>query len=952
MKVNKSRILRKVLAVSLAAAMLAGTGSTAVGQFIGTNVSVSASETYGDFEYEINADNTVTITNYTGNGGNVTIPSKLNGKSVSAIGNDAFYYADKMKAITIPNSVKSIGSSAFEYCRGLTSLTIPDSVQYIGSNAFDCCSNLTNVNIGNGVIIIGRAAFYECASLTSLTIPDSVKTISDYAFEYCSGLTSISIGSGLQSINRSVFEGCESLEKIDVSKNNTVFSSYGGVLLNKDKTEVMMCPYGKKGTYSIPKTVKSIGEYAFKDSELTSITIPNGVTSIGYEAFFRCSNLTSITIPNSVTSIDGWVFSECKELQSVIMPDNITSMSDGIFSECNSLKNVTIPAKVTSIGYCTFYRCSNLTSITIPDSVTSIDSRAFEDCEKLANIVIPDSVTEISKDAFYSTAWYDSLPDGIVCAGKVLYQYKGTMPENTKIVIPNGVKSIAGLAFYNCEGLTGITIPNSVTSIGNIAFYGCENLKNISIPDSVGFVGRNAFDNTVWYDNQPDGIVYTGKVLYKYKGTMPANTKISIPSGILSIGESAFNGCNGLTSITIPNTMKSIGDCAFNKCGLTSITIPSSVSSIGSNAFDECEKLASIHVNANNKAYASDGGILFDKNKTVLMLCPPKKQGTYTIPNSVKKISDYAFYGSELTAVTIPDSVVSIDMCCFSRSSLVSITIPGSVKSINSGVFEETAYLQEVILEDGVAEIRNSAFRNCDHDINVVIPESVTLIDEWAFPGSNVVIYGKKGSYAEEYGKESHSYADISFVSGYSNISRIDNDNIIVGDSVTVNANAVFGEGDYTYAVLYKKKSDTKWTVKQNYSSNDVISVKPAKATDYDICVKVKDSNGTIKKKFFEVKVNDKLKNTSTISAATIKKGETVTLKGSATGGMSYYNSYEYAVLYKKKSETKWTVRQGYSYKNEIIVRPYTNTDYDICIKVKDSEGNIAKKYFTVKVTK
>ena len=193
MKVNKSRILRKVLAVSLAAAMLAGTGSTAVGQFIGTNVSVSASETYGDFEYEINADNTVTITNYTGNGGNVTIPSKLNGKSVSAIGNDAFYYADKMKAITIPNSVKSIGSSAFEYCRGLTSLTIPDSVQYIGSNAFDCCSNLTNVNIGNGVIIIGRAAFYECASLTSLTIPDSVKTISDYAFEYCSGLTSMCI---------------------------------------------------------------------------------------------------------------------------------------------------------------------------------------------------------------------------------------------------------------------------------------------------------------------------------------------------------------------------------------------------------------------------------------------------------------------------------------------------------------------------------------------------------------------------------------------------------------------------------------------------------------------------------------------------------------------------------------------------------------------------------------
>ena len=945
---KKNSILRKVLAVSLAAAMLAGTGFTAVGQLVGTNVSVSASETYGDFEYEINADNTVTITNYTGKGGNVTVPSKINGKIVAAIGNDAFYYADKLEAITIPNSVKSIGRSAFEYCRGLTSITIPDSVQYIGSNAFDCCSNLKSINLGKGVILIGKAAFYECTSLTSITIPDSVKTISDYAFEYCSGLTNIYIGSGVQSINRSVFEGCESLEKIDVSKNNTVFSSYGGVLLNKDKTEVMMCPYGKKGTYSIPKTVKSIGEYAFKDSELTSITIPNGVTSIGYEAFFRCSNLTSITIPNSVTSIDGWVFSECKELQSVIMPDNITSMSDGIFSECNSLKNVTIPAKVTSIGYCTFYRCSNLTSITIPDSVTSIDSRAFEDCEKLANIVIPDSVTEISKDAFYSTAWYDSLPDGIVCAGKVLYQYKGTMPENTKIVIPNGVKSIAGLAFYNCEGLTGITIPNSVTSIGNIAFYGCENLKNISIPDSVGFVGRNAFDNTVWYDNQPNGIVYTGKFLYKYKGTMPANTKISIPSGILSIGESAFNGCNGLTSITIPNTMKSIGDCAFNKCGLTSITIPSSVSSIGSNAFDECEKLASIHVNANNKAYASDGGILLDKNKTVLMLCPPKKQGTYTIPNSVKEICSCAFYRSELTNITIPDSVTSIGQYCFSNSSLVSIKIPGSIKSLSYGAFNEAPHLQEAILEYGVSEICGYAFRNCEHKIDVVIPESVNTIDEWAFPGSSVVIYGKKGSCAEEYGSTSHAYCDISFVSGYSNISRIDNENIIIGDSVTINANAVLGEGDYTYAVLYKRKTQSKWTTAQDFGTNDTVKIKPASVADYDICVKVKDSTGQILKKYFTVKVSAKLVNTSTISAENITLGQNVTVNCLATGGVS---EYQYQVLYKQTSLSSWAKAQDFSENTSVTFKPAKAAAYDVCVKVRDETGKIEKKYFTVNVS-
>ena len=185
--------------------------------------------------------------------------------------------------------------------------------------------------------------------------------------------------------------------------------------------------------------------------------------------------------------------------------------------------------------------------------------------------------------------------------------------------------------------------------------------------------------------------------------------------------------------------------------------------------------------------------------------------------------------------------------------------------------------------------------------------------------------------------------------SALNNLSEISSGTIVLGGTFNVNASAAGGTGSYTYAVLYKKSYDTKWTVKQNYSNNDTVTVKPAKATSYDVCVKVKDSDGSIIKKFFTVQVNAKLTNTSMISATTIKKGETVTLKGFATGGMG---NYQYAVLYKKKSETKWTTRQGYKANDEIIVRPYTNTDYDICIKVKDEDGTISKKYFTVKVTK
>ena len=178
-----------------------------------------------------------------------------------------------------------------------------------------------------------------------------------------------------------------------------------------------------------------------------------------------------------------------------------------------------------------------LTSVSIPNSVTYIGNYAFRNCTNLASISIPDSVTYIGSDAFENTAWYNNQPDGIICVGKLLYKYKGTMPENTNLTIPDSVAHIGVYAFSNCTGLTNITIPNSVTSIDNGAFRSCINLKiidipesvtkigegafsdcknllKITIPDSIVSVGRKAFENTTWYDNQLDGVIYVGKTLY------------------------------------------------------------------------------------------------------------------------------------------------------------------------------------------------------------------------------------------------------------------------------------------------------------------------------------------------------------------------------------------------------------------------------------------------------
>ena len=186
---------------------------------------------------------------------------------------------------------------------------------------------------------------------------------------------------------------------------------------------------------------------------------------------------------------------------------------------------------VTAIGLLAFRNCTGLTSIDIPNSVTKIGDYAFDGCTGLTSIDIPNSVTSIGFNAFYNTAWYNNQPDGLVYAGMVAYHYKGTMPSGTSMTLKEGTLGIASSAFSYCTGLTSIFIPNSVIKIGEEAFWGCTGLTSIDIPNSVTEVDEDAFYNTAWYNNQPDGLVYAGKVAYKYKGTMPSGTSITLREG-------------------------------------------------------------------------------------------------------------------------------------------------------------------------------------------------------------------------------------------------------------------------------------------------------------------------------------------------------------------------------------------------------------------------------------
>ena len=660
-----------------------------------------------------------------------------------------------VKSVVIKEGVTSIGDYAFRDCFQIRFISIPNSVKYVWGYAFLGCNGLESVDLGSSVTNIGSYAFEGCTALTSVVIPKSVTSIGEAPFRGCSSLESIVVEAGC--VGYDSRDNCNAI----IDKTN---SWLGPLLIQGCKNTVV--PTGFQLV---------ISNYAFSGTGLTSLELPQGVTSIREYAFQNCSSLTSITIPSGITEIANYTFQDCSSLSSVTILGKLTNIGNYAFSGCTKLADFAIPATVTSIGKYAFYNCSSLTSVTIPDGMYYTDESVFSNCAGLAALTLHKNITSLGANSFYNCKGLQEIHCYAVtpptCKTDALYgvssstklyvpeesveTYSNTAPWSnfniTAIPLPYGtcgdnitwnvtdsVLTISGTGAMNCSepwsfyspSIKSLVIGEGVTDLGNIYFTDFSSLVSIEVAaDNPAFC---TIDDVLFNKDKT--------VLIQY----PVGNKRAeyvIPATVDSIGAASFEVCENLTSVIIPASVTKIGEIAFYGCtGLQSITCESSTPPV-------CSKLC----------YFTDYCFMcFDgvDKESVILYVPKGSVAAYQEaeewsnfkniqPNPVIGQGTCGAEGDNLKWKLMSDGVLTISGSGAMadnvsswvpfRADILSVVIEDGATSIGNEAFADCANLLSVTLPDGVKRIGSSAFSGCSKLTTMEIPETVVQIGGKAF---------------------------------------------------------------------------------------------------------------------------------------------------------------------------------------------------------------------------
>lgn len=595
--------------------------------------------------------------------GALTIPSEINGFSVTAIAGRALYGCSLI-SVSIPNSVKSIGERAFQLCTSLSSINFPNSLTSIGECAFNSCHQLNSITIPKSVTNIGYAAFSNIFDLKSLVVENGNTEYDSRG--NCNAIICIR--------NNELIAGCQ----------NTI----------------------------IPSSVTSIGRQAFLAcSGLTSLTIPNSVTSIGYNAFHGCTSLTEITIPASITDITNGAFGNCINIGTIvvesgnkvydsrencnaviktetneliigcynsIIPNSVSKIGEEAFYYCSMLSSINIPNSIEVIGRSAFYACGNLNAISLPGSLTIIENQAFEYCSSLTSVTVDiNKPLEINENVFSNQS--DAVlyvPKGCIEAYRTAESWK----KFGRIIEIGGSDETV---LFDGDTFTAKTAEGVEMTF-----------KVISATDKICQVGD---------DNNP-------AIDTSYKGTLtiPATAN---DYRVTTIGSWALFGCYGITDLIISEGIESLMDNSIEWCdNVTSIVLPASINYLSQTFGGFSRTLKFISVASGNKVYDSrENCNAIIETATNILRCGCVNT---VIPTSVTEIGAWSMC-NKLESITIPEHITAIGEGALRYNRYEEITIPASVKTIGVMAFESCWNLKKVNILSEKCDIGFDAFAKC-----------------------------------------------------------------------------------------------------------------------------------------------------------------------------------------------------------------------------------------------
>lgn len=677
------------------------------------------------FTYRVLGDQvSCAITGLTEGQTELKIPSVIDGYKVTMLDDYALSACIDLVRVVVPDSVTYIGKNVFRGCTSLTEITLP----FVGASReangtkdavlgylFGEENRYDTANISQNYANGSTQRYCIPASLSSITLTDAVQ-VPYGAFSNCRMIEHISILCDIETIGDYAFRNCSALTAFPANKG-----------------------------------IQKIGMFAFADcrSMAGPIELPEGLTTLGNQAFYRCEGITSLTAPSTLADIGNSVFSSCTGLVNVDLAEGITAIGNSMFSGCSHLMLVNIPDSVTTIGTSAFNNCAAMTSVTIPDSVVTIET-AFYGCNAIESMTLP----------FVGR----SRTPASAAEGKLRWIFYGRsdteggyqVPEGLKQVVLTDTTSIGEWAFASCSSLENVCIRCDVTDIGRYAFYGCTLLKNVDLPDSVQTIGKSAFTSC----SSLERIVIPPQVTTIEDETFSfcsGLTQVVFNDAVTAIGNQAFFRCSSLTAIRLPDSVEQIGSMAFQWCtGLVNVRFPDSLTMIGEDAFARCQSLANV-----------------------------------VLPGSITSIASGTFsYCDQLKTVVIPYGVTGIGSSAFSGcSSLQNIMLPASITEIGAQAFYWCEQLQTIVIPEGVQEIKRSTFTRCSGMTAIYIPASVTSVfyDAFDYCTSLTDVY---------YGGDDAAWEAIGTVDGLKNV-QIHYDSMVPGEILPVVYGGTFAVDHY-----------------------------------------------------------------------------------------------------------------------------------------------------------